>query len=494
MDIAILNGTVIDGTGAPARRADVGITDDRITAVGELTEPAGRTIDAAGKIVAPGFIDVHAHSDFVLLREPFNPEKVLQGVTTNIIGNCALSPAPVNDTVRMFFENMLQFVFGTIRIRWNSFAELLDIYENEGIGPNVKSLAGQGTMRMHVMGMDNRPPELDELVQMQRHVADAMEAGAVGLSTGLVYPPGSFAQTDEIIELAKVAAKHGGLYASHIRNEEEGLLEAVDEAIRIGEEAGLPVQISHHKASNKPNWGLVNDSLARLNAARDRGVDVTSDVYPYTAFSTILGPVIDKFEKSIEANAATPILIVGTRFDKSLEGRYIHDIAEERSQGLVECAHDINNTEEGAVTIVGFAMCQDDVDTVMRHEHTMIGSDGMETDIGCPHPRAYGTFARVLGEYARERNVVSLETAVHKMTGQSATRFQLTNRGEIAPGKFADVVVFDPHTVADIATYETPRQHPTGIEYVLINGRVAVEGGAPQDVRPGRVLRHSRGE
>ncbi len=494
MDIAIVNGTVIDGTGAPRVRADVGITDDRIATVGTLDGTAGRTIDATGRIVAPGFIDVHAHSDFVLLREPFNPEKVMQGVTTNIIGNCALSPAPVNDTVRMFFEHLLQHVFGTIKVTWDSFDSFLRVYEDQGIGPNVKSLAGLGTVRMHAMGMENRPPTDRELGQMRRHVADAMEAGAVGVSTGLVYPPGSFAQTEEIIHLAKVAAEYGGLYATHMRNEEAGLLEAVDEALRIGEEADLPVQISHHKASGEQNWGLVHESLARLDAARARGVDASSDVYPYTAFSTILGPFIDRFEQSIEANAETKILIVGTRFDKSLEGRYIQDIAQERGQSSLECARDINNTEEGAVTIVGFAMSEDDIETVMRHPQTMIGSDGMETDVGTPHPRAYGTFPRVLGRYARERGVLSLEAAVHKMTAQSAAQFRLTDRGTVTPGAFADLVVFDPEAIIDTATYEAPRQHPRGIDCVLINGRVAVAGGEAQDVRPGRVLRHNVGQ
>lgn len=490
MDIAILNGTVIDGTGAAPVRADVGITDDRITAVGELSGRAGRTIDAAGKVVAPGFIDVHAHSDFELLRNSFNPEKVMQGVTTNVIGNCALSPAPVNETIRMFFENLLQHVFGSITIRWTTFAELLAIYENEGIGPNVKSLAGHGAIRMHAMGMEARPPDAGELQAMQRHVAEAMAAGAVGLSTGLIYPPGSFADTEELIALAKVAAEYGGLYASHIRDEGTALLDAIDEAIRVGEEGGLPVQLSHHKANGKENWGRVSASLARVDAARARGGDVSSDVYPYEAWSTTLGPVLAEMGEYEEI----PVLIVGTRFDKSLEGRYIQDIAAERGQDPLECAQDINNTEEGAVIVVGFGMSPDDVDTVMRHEHTMIGSDGIETNVGRPHPRAYGTFARVLGEHVRERGVLTLESAIHKMTGQSAAKFSLTDRGELAVGKFADVVVFDPDRIADVATYVDPRRHPEGIDTVLINGRVAVDRGAAQDVRPGRVLRHANGQ
>jgi N-acyl-D-amino-acid deacylase len=474
MDIAILNGTVVDGTGAPGVRADVGISDDRIVAVGELA----------------GFIDVHAHSDLVLLRDPLNPEKVMQGVTTNVIGNCALSPAPVNDTVRIFFEKLLQHVFGTVDIRWNDFAELLSVYESEGVAPNLKSLAGQGTIRMAVMSMEMRPPDAGEMRAMQRHLADAMEAGAVGVSTGLMYPPGSFAETDELIELTRVVGPYGGMYATHMRNEDDHLLESLKEAIRIGQEAGVPVQISHHKAVGKPNWGRVADSLALLGAAREAGLDIDSDVYPYTAFSTILGPLLPEVDRFPD----TPVLIVGTRFDQSLIGRWAQDVAAERGQTLLECAKEINQSEEGAVTVVGFGMCQEDVDAVLKHPHTMVGSDGIESDSGSPHPRAYGTFARVLGEYVRERGVVTLEEAIHKMTGQSAAKFRLTDRGEIAVGRFADITVFDPRTIADMATYEEPRQHPAGIEHVLINGRVVVEGGVQRDVRPGRVLRHSAGQ
>jgi N-acyl-D-aspartate/D-glutamate deacylase len=486
MDIAIINGTVVDGTRAPAVRADVGITDDRIVAVGELSERAGRTIDAAGRIVAPGFIDAHAHSDFALLRDPLNPEKVMQGVTTNIIGNCALSPAPVNDVVRLFFEGLLQHVLGTVKIRWNDFSELLQLYESDGVATNLKSLAGQGTIRMAVMGMENRPADAREMHSMQKILSAAMEAGAIGVSTGLMYPPGSFADSEELIELTRVVAEYDGMYATHMRNEDDQLLESLEEAIRIGKEAGVPVQISHHKAVGQPNWGKVSKSLALLDAARDSGLDIDCDVYPYTAFSTILGPLLPEVERFPE----TPVLISGTRFDKSLVGRYAHEVAAERGQTLLECAKEINDSEEGAVTVVGFGMCQEDVDTVMRHPHAMIGSDGIESDTAEPHPRAYGTFARVLGEYVRERGVVSIEEGVHKMTGQSAAKFRLSDRGEIDVGKFADVVVFDPETIEDVATYQEPRQHPAGIDWVLINGRVAVESGVQREVRPGRVLRH----
>jgi N-acyl-D-amino-acid deacylase len=377
-----------------------------------------------------------------------------------------------------------------VDIRWTDFDQLLQIYEQEGVTPNLKSLAGQGTIRMAVMGMEARPADAGEMRAMQRHLRAAMEAGALGVSTGLMYPPGSFAQTEELIELTRAVADYDGMYATHMRNEDDRLLESLEEAIRIGEEAGVPVQISHHKAIGKPNWGRVAGSLARLDAAREAGLDIDADLYPYTAFSTILGPLLPEVERFPD----TPVLIVGARFDKSLIGRYAHEVAAERGQTLLECANDINESEAGAVTVVGFGMCQEDVDLVLRHPRTMIGSDGIETDVGDPHPRVYGTFARVLGEYARERAVVSLEQAVHKMTGQSAAKFRLTDRGEIAAGRFADIVVFDPETIADVATYEKPRQHPVGIDYVLINGRVAVEGGAQRDVRPGRVLRHSAGQ
>jgi N-acyl-D-amino-acid deacylase len=396
----------------------------------------------------------------------------------------------VNDVVRLFFEQLLQHVFGTVNIRWTDFDELLKVYENEGVAPNLKSLAGQGTIRLAVMGMEKRPPDSGEMQAMQVHLQDAMEAGALGVSTGLMYPPGSFAGTSELTELTRVIADYDGIYATHMRNEDNRLLESLEEAIRIGEEAGVPVQISHHKAIGRPNWGRVGESLARLDAARQSGLDIDADVYPYTAFSTILGPLLPEVERFPD----TPVLIVGARFDKSLIGRYAHEVASERGQTLLECATDINESEGGAVTVVGFGMCQEDVDFVLRHPQTMVGSDGIESDVGEPHPRVYGTFARVLGEYVRERGVLSLEQAVHKMTGRSAAKFRLTDRGEIAVGRFADIVVFDPEKIADVATYQKPRQHPVGIDHVLINGRLAVEGGAQRDVRPGRVLRHSAGQ
>jgi N-acyl-D-aspartate/D-glutamate deacylase len=385
---------------------------------------------------------------------------------------------------------LLQHVFGTVNICWTRFDELLQVYENEGVAPNLKSLAGQGTIRLAVMGMESRPADAGEMQAMQQHLRAAMEAGALGVSTGLMYPPGSFARTEELIELTRVVADYEGIYATHMRNEDDQLLESLEEAIRIGEEAAVPVQISHHKAIGKPNWGKVGDSLARLDAARKQGLDIDADVYPYTAFSTILGPLLPEVERFPD----TPVLIIGARFDKSLIGRYAHEVASERGQTLLECAKDINESEAGAVTVVGFGMCQEDVDLVLQNPRTMIGSDGIESDVGEPHPRVYGTFARVLGEYVRERTVVSLEQAVHKMTGQSAAKFRLTDRGEIAVGRFADIVVFDPETIADVATYEKPRQHPVGIDYVLINGRIAMAGGAQRDVRPGRVLRHSAGQ
>ncbi len=490
MDIAIVNGTVVDGTGAPRLRADVGIADDRIVALGELGERASRTLDASGKVVAPGFIDVHAHSDFALLRNPLNPEKVMQGVTTNVIGNCALSPAPVNEAVRSFFEDLLQHVFGSVQIRWSDFADLLNVYESEGVTPNLKSLAGQGTIRMAVMGMESRPADAGQMAAMQAHLTAAMEAGALGVSTGLMYPPGSFAGTDELIELTRVIAEYGGLYATHMRNEDDDLLDSLREAIRIGEEAGVPVQIAHHKASGRRNWGKVERSLALLDEARASGLEIDCDAYPYTAFSTLLGPMLGEFEQFPD----TPVLIISTRFDRSLIGRYVHEVASERGQTLPECAEHINETEKGAVTVVGFGMCQEDVDTVLGHPSTMIGSDGVEVDSGTPHPRGHGTFARVLGDCVRDRGLFTLEEGVHKMTGKSAAKFGLKDRGEIAIGRYADLVVFDPETIADLATYEQPRRHPSGIDHVLINGRVAVEAGVQLDVRPGRVLRHCAGQ
>jgi N-acyl-D-aspartate/D-glutamate deacylase len=370
---------------------------------------------------------------------------------------------------------------------WQSFAEYMDVVAQADLGINVACMVPHGAVRHAVMGMDRRAPAEDELDAMREHVDNGMAAGAVGFSTGLIYPPGAFAETDEIVACAEEAARHGAVYVSHIRNEAEGLMEAVAEAIEIGERAGIAVQVSHHKASAPEVWGKTTESIALIEAARARGVDVTFDAYPYTAGSTVLAAA-RQIRRAVDPDA---VMVASTQTHHEYEGKTLAQIGE--MVGVSDSGEILNRVlseEPGAVAIF-FTMHEDDVRRVLSHELCMIGSDGIPTPDGKPHPRLYGTFPRVL-EYARNERLFSLEEAVRKMTSLPADRFKLTGRGRLVEGAHADIVVFNADTVADVATYQEPRQYPAGIEYVLVNGRVAAEGGAQTTRSAGRLLRRGK--
>jgi N-acyl-D-amino-acid deacylase len=333
-----------------------------------------------------------------------------------------------------------------------------------------------------------RPPERHELAAMREHVQEGMEAGAVGLSTGLIYPPGAFAQTPELVELAKTAAEAGGLYASHIRDEGSRLLDAVAEAIDIGRGAGLPVQVSHFKAAGRENWGRTKDSIRLVEQARAEGVDVAFDAYPYTAASTVLWAVAH----AMETTEADTVMVATVRERREYEGKTIAQIAEMLGLPVADALSRVVQEERNAVAVI-FDMDEADVRRVLKHELCMIGSDGLPSEGGKPHPRLYGTFPRVLARYAREEALLTLEEAVHKMTGLPARRFGLEGRGELKEGWCADIVMFDPQAVTDAATYEDPRQYPRGIECVVVNGQVVAEKGKQTSARPGRLLRRGEG-
>ena len=488
-ETAIVNGHVIDGSGRPGFQADVLISNEKIKRVGrfdtdEISE--ARVIDATGLVVAPGFIDIHAHADFALLQNGLAPHKINQGVTTEIIGNCGTGPAPANAEVKQYFDNFLRYMFGPIETEgWSTIGEYFDVLDRQGIAVNTAYHVPHGIVRMYVMGMESREPAAQEMEQMKDLVRQGMMDGAIGISTGLIYPPGSFSKTDELVELARVAGEFGGLYATHIRDEGDHLPEAMAEAIEIGERAGVAVQIAHHKAVGRRNWGRVSESIKLIEEARERGVDITADQYPYTASSTILGVII------AEEGLGDPsdILIASTKYDHSLEGKTLEEVIAQSGKDAEEAAYDLMASEEGAVTVVAFGMSDDDVKTVMRHPTTFIGSDGIELETGKPHPRVYGTFPRVLGKYVREENVLSLEEAISKMTSLPAKKIGLKDRGLIAEGMFADIAVFDPKTIRDKATYQDPHQYPEGIHHVLVNGEFAVRDGKQTANRPGKVLR-----
>lgn len=497
-DVIIRHGQVIDGSGAAGVQVDVGIKDGKIAAIGDLSEEhASRELDASGQVVAPGFIDMHTHTERKIRELPAVENYIRQGVTTLVGGNCGGSPLPVG--------------------------EFLHEVDSIGIAPNLALLVGHNTVRRAVMGSENREPTPDELAQMQKLVEQAMQEGAFGMSTGLKYIPGAYSKTDEVVVLAKVVARYGGFYATHMREEGLGLLEAVAEAIEIGRQAGVPVQISHHKAVGKSMWGSSAKTLQMVDDAVAEGLDVMLDQYPYTATSTGLTVVFPAWsleggkEKIIERlqtpavrklmkegivknilydrGGGDPASIVVSSFpaDSTLEGMNLAEITQLRGkkptpENAAEVLMDLQL--EGGGRGIYHCLNEDDVKRIMQHPLVMHGSDGATIEFGKakPHPRSYGTYPRVLGRYVREQHVLPLEEAIRKMTSLPAKRLKLTDRGLLKEGMWADVVVFDPETVIDRATWTEPHQYPEGISYVLVNGTLVVDAGAWTGKFPGRVL------
>ena len=496
MDLLIRGATVYDGTGGPPSAADVAVSGPTIEAVGgDLpAEGAGTVIDGTGLALAPGFIDVHSHDDFAVLLTPEMDFKVAQGVTTDVVGNCGLGAAPFGPARRY-----LGF-FGADRLAdslpaWDTYGEYLGALDANPPSLNVAVLVGHGTVRLEAMGNDRRAPSDAELARMLDTLAEGLDAGCVGYSTGLIYEPGRYSASDELIALARLMAGTGGLYASHMRNEANGLLEAVAETIGVGEQACVAVQISHHKASGTSAWGLVKSSLSMIDQARAGGLDVTADQYPYTAGSTSLFAVVQNHDEGTAGVGATDwskIVLASAPGHPQFEGRSVAELAESFHVEPVEAARRIVDAEGYGAVVVIHSMSEDDVRAVMAHPSTMIGSDGIPTMGGKPHPRLYGTFARVLGHYSRDEGVLALEEAVHRMTGMAAAKFGLPGRGVIEPGAFADLVLFDPASIDDVATYESPRRHPAGIRQVWVNGTAVVRHGVHTGERPGRALRRGK--
>lgn len=484
-DLIIRNATVIDGTGADRFEADVAVTGDRITAVGQESGSAAVEVDAAGKVLAPGLVDVHTHDDGALLRHPGMEFKLAQGCTSLVIGNCGFSAAPANPGERE--------PSGLIGIdpSWTDLAGYGAAVTAVNPAVNAMALIGHNTIRSLVMGEgENRAPSPAELDTMRRHVRTAMEQGACGFSTGLIYRPGRWSQTDEIVALTEESGAAGGIYATHMRNEGDHLLDAVDEAIGIGRTVGLPVQISHHKSAGRRNWGRIGLSLAKVDAARSDGQDVTLDVYPYTAGS---GPMAHYFDlRNIDAELAENIRFASCPAFREYEGRMAVDVATELGIDVTQVIHDVLTAPEGDRTLcIQFIIDEADIEENLRHPHMMVGSDGIPDLRGQPHPRLFGTFPKVLGHYVRERQVITLEDAVRRMTSLSCDRFGLLDRGRITEGGFADLVLFDPDTIIDTATYDDPKQEPAGIDMVVVNGSVALQSGAHTGAGTGRMLTYS---
>jgi N-acyl-D-amino-acid deacylase len=526
-DLLITGGTVVDGTLSAARATDVGIRDGRIITIGILSgAPAARTLDARGLIVAPGFIDVHTHSDRTLLSDGTAQSAIRQGVTTHVTGNCGYSPAPSGAAPAVTDKEIEK----EKKAGFRTFAEYLKATRDSGTSVHVCALVGHNSVRETVMGMQNRQPTESELRKMQDLVEEAMQAGAIGMSTGLVSPPGAWSKTEEIVALAKVVARHGGVYASHMRGEARTLLDSVREALRIGQEAKLPVQISHHKAAGRENWGKTRQTLPMIEESHRQGVMARVDVYPYRAGSAGLsqfvppwaheggtGAMIERLKDPqtrsrilrdmVQGSEDWPnffvvdwddiqITSVVSAENRKWVGKRVGDAARERGCSGVEACADLLIEERGSIGMINFIMNEEEMQGVLKHPLAMIGSDGLALSAaepaGQPHPRSYGCYPRVLGRYCRELKLFSLETAIHKMTGMPAAQFGLSDRGELREGRAADVVLFDFKTIIDRATFDAPHQYPLGIDSVIVEGKLVLHQEKHTGARPGKILAPQR--
>ena len=534
-DLIIRNGKIIDGTGNPWYRGDLAVENGKIVEIARpVSGEARRLIDADGLVVSPGFIDAHSHADGSTLYYREMESLIMQGITTVVGGQCGSSPAPVNPDLREEMERRRARSLPPEvdpSITWTTFEDYLKLEEEQGLGINIAHLVGHGALRVASMGYDDRAPTQEELERMRELTADAMESGAYGFSTGLIYPPGVYARTDEIIEVAKVVAEYGGVYDTHIRGEGKTLFESLEEAIKIGEEAGIPVQISHHKAASRVVWGRSGEALKMLEKARERGVDITVDQYPYragaTSLATCLPPWVhdggmerllerlrdpdlrERIRTDIEKGIPgwenfagelgwenVMVSRVVSEENKVYEGKRLDEISEMRGDpDACTTLLDLILEEEGAVGMIIFSMDEGDVRRIMVHPLQMVGTDSGASTIsgfmrrGKPHPRSYGSYPKILGRYVRDLGVLRLEEAVKKMTSLPAQRFGIIDRGLLRPGMRADIVVFDPDAIIDKATYQDPHQFPEGIIHVIVNGEISVERGLYKGLLAGRTLR-----
>jgi len=474
--------TVIDGTGAPGVTADVRIDGDRVAEVAAAGSIVGQEgaerINGTGLVLTPGFIDVHSHDDTAVLAKPDHDCKTLQGVTSVVVGNCGISAAPASDHTPGL----------TI---YDRMADYFAAVDERSPAVNVGALIGHGTIRAAVMGLrTDRQPDAEERAAMADHLDRAMADGALGLSSGLAYEPGRYAGGDELIELNRQVAAAGGIYATHMRDEGDDLLDSIDESIEVAEATGVPLQISHLKASGRANWGTADQALARIDAARQRGVDVMADQYPYTRGSSLLEQIVGALDGPSPFGHVTPadVLVAAAPGHPEWEGKTVAEIGQAEGIEPRMMADRIIDAEGRRCIVVIDNMAEDDIRTIMGHESVMVGSDGVPGGAK-PHPRLHHTYPRVLGHYVRDEGLLELPDAVRRMTSTPARRFGFTDRGEIRAGAYADLVLFDSATIVDTGTWAEPTAVPAGIVGVWVNGQRVVDAGAVTGARPGQVVR-----
>jgi dihydroorotase/N-acyl-D-amino-acid deacylase len=528
-DLVISNGHIIDGTGSPWYSGDIGIRDGRISAIGNLSTAARkRTIDAKGRVVAPGFIDMLGQSEMTILVDPRLPSKIYQGITTEITGEGG-SAAPLNDTI--IAADRAGYDHYKINPEWRTFRQYFTRLEKQGIGINLASYVGATQVRRMVLGDADVQPTPQQLEQMRALVSEAMHDGAVGVSTALMYAPAPYAKTEEIIALAAEASKFGGIYATHMRNESDSVLEAIDEAVRIGREAHIPVEIWHFKVAGKANWGHMPESIARVNRARAEGVDVTADTYAYTAWFNSMSAFVPawahdggdaklierlkdpatraRIRKDMEAPSKdwdnewqeisgpqdVMIGVIQNPELKQFQGKRLTDVAKAWNKDPMDALFDFLIADKAFTECAVFGMSEPDVALALQQPWVSIDNDSSGTSpegiLGeeHPHPRAYGTFPRILRKYVREEKMLTLPEAIRKFSALPAQRMRLTDRGVLKQGMWADVVVFNPETVRDLATFDEPNRLSAGMDYVLVNGVPVIEDGKMTGALPGRVLR-----
>jgi N-acyl-D-amino-acid deacylase len=528
-DLVITNGHIIDGTGSPWYSGDVGIRGGKIAAIGNLSAAQrARTIDAHDKVVAPGFIDMLGQSEMTILVEPHLPSKIFQGITTEITGEGG-SIAPLNDTIIKFGRR--DFEQYHVTPDWRTFQQYFARLEKQGMGINLASFVGATQVRRMVLGDDDKQPTPAQLDQMRELVRQAMREGAVGVSTSLEYAPAPYAKTDELIALASEASKFGGIYATHMRDESNGVLTALDEALRIGREANIPVEIWHLKVAGRANWGRMPEVVAKINAARAAGMDVSADTYAYTAwfnsFSAFIPPwahdggdakLIERLkDPAMRARIRKEMMTPSNEWDNEwteiagpediligvvqnpkllpLQGKRLSEIAKLQNKDPMDALFDLLIEDNAATGVAVFGMSEPDIVLALQQPWVAFDNDSSGTStegiLGKehPHPRAYGTFPRVLRKYVREEKRITLEDAIRKFSALPAQRMRLTDRGVLKAGMWADVVVFDPETIRDLATFENPNQLSQGMEYVLVNGVAVIDQGKQTGALPGMVLR-----